>query len=191
MGSEFWKDVVGYEGLYQVSNLGKVRSVDRVVDCRWGHNKKLEGKEIKSNLDKDGYLKLALSKYGKRKTYAVHRLVADAFIPNPHNLPCINHKKEFEKTNNSVENLEWCTVKYNNNYGTHQERSAKAREGMKNVAVRGGLNGNAKSVMCLNDSAVFDTLTLAAKQYGCNISCVSQVCSGKRNSTNGYKFAFC
>ena len=110
--NEIWKDVKGYEGLYQVSNLGRVRN------GRTGRIRKL-------TFDEDGYLQVTL--YGKKinVTRKVHRLVAEAFIPNPDNLPCINHKDE-DKTNNRVENLEWCTVKYNNTYGDRIEKYRKS-----------------------------------------------------------------
>ena len=113
---EIWRDIKGYEGLYQVSNLGRVRSLkfdkERVLSA--GNCKR-------------GYLLVVLCKDGKPKPYKVHRLVAQAFIPNPDNLPQVNHKDE-NPTNNVVSNLEWCDSKYNNNYGTHTERSAKARK---------------------------------------------------------------
>lgn len=112
---EVWKDVVGYEGLYEVSNAGHVRSL------HWygGDNVVL----LKSNKRKNGYLSLCLTKNGKHKTYLVHRIVAEAFIPNPDGLEMINHKDE-NKANNKVENLEWCTRSYNQKYSLalHPER---------------------------------------------------------------------
>ena len=110
---EIWKDKKDYEGHYQVSNFGRVKSIKF-------------GKEIilKLRTDKDGYFKVDLSKNNKLKTFTVHRLVAEAFIPNPYNLPCINHKDEC-KTNNNVNNLEWCNSKYNINFGTRNEKASK------------------------------------------------------------------
>ena len=101
---EIWKDIKGYEGIYQISNLGQVKSL---------HNK-LGQKELimKQNLKRNGYYQIRLKNNGKQKDYIVHRLVAQAFIDNPMKLPCINHIDE-NKTNNNVENLEWCTVEYN------------------------------------------------------------------------------
>lgn len=78
-------------------------------------------KFLKKYEDKDGYIKVSLNKNAKSKAYAVHRLIAGAFIPNPNNYPCINHKDE-NKQNNKLENLEWCTVKYNNSYGTRLQK---------------------------------------------------------------------
>ena len=97
---EEFRDIPGYEGMYEVSNLGRIRR---------------NGKILKPSKSNWGYLKLVLFKNGTRKTVLVHRLVAYAFIPNPQNLPQINHKDE-DKTNNSVDNLEWCDNKYNANY---------------------------------------------------------------------------
>lgn len=112
--NELWKDIKDYEGLYQISNLGRVKSL------RFGKEKILKyGKSGK------GYFFVNLCKNGEYKSYIVHRLIAKAFIPNPENLPEVNHKDE-NKQNNCVENLEWCTHKYNNNYRTRNNRMAKA-----------------------------------------------------------------
>ena len=113
-----WKDIPGYEGLYQVSNTGKVRSLN--------YRGTGQTKILKQNITRYGYKTLALCKNGKDKRYFVHRLVAEAFIPNPNNLPYVNHKDE-DKTNNAVWNLEWCTHEYNMNYGTINERRSKTR----------------------------------------------------------------
>lgn len=107
---EIWKDIKGYEGKYQVSNFGRVRSL------RFGKERVLVGVK-----DKDGYLLVNLYKGGKHYNGKIHRLVAEAFIPNPDGLPQVNHKDEC-KSNNAVSNLEWCDAKYNINYGTCIER---------------------------------------------------------------------
>lgn len=122
MPEEEWRDVVGYEGLYKVSNLGRVKS----LPCFRGNGKAgyYTKERIKSaGKDKDGYLQVDLFLDKKRKMYKIHRLVAKAFIPNPHNLPNINHKDE-DKTNNIVSNLEWCTQEYNINYGNANKKRA-------------------------------------------------------------------
>ena len=113
---EIWKDKKDYEGHYQVSNFGRVKSIKF-------------GKEIilKQKQCMDGYYYVNLSKNGIVKNYYVHRLVAEAFLPNPDNLPQVNHKDEC-KTNNVVTNLEWCSAQYNNTYGTRNERSTKSRQ---------------------------------------------------------------
>ena len=118
MTEEIWKPVVGYEGLYEVSNLGRVRSLDR-YDSR-NHFRK--GRIMKQSYCSKGYLTIDLCLNRKNKKCLVHRLIAQAFIPNPDNLPEINHKDE-DKTNNSVENLEWCDRSYNNTYGTARIRA--------------------------------------------------------------------
>lgn len=123
---EEWRDIKGYEGLYQVSNMGRVQRLDKyIVDVSQGGIRTRMFKGHIMNLtihNVSGYVSMYLSKNGKKKRYLVHRLVAEAFIPNPDNLPEINHKDE-NKVNNCVENLEWCTPKYNANYG---ERNYKA-----------------------------------------------------------------
>ena len=124
--TEIWKDIEGYEGMYQISNLGKVRSLDRIViNYKGPFVKKGKNKSL-SNIS-TGYKGVCLCKDGKQKTHKVHRLVAKAFLPNPNNLPQVNHKDE-DKTNNMIwvnedgsidynkSNLEWCDNEYNINY---------------------------------------------------------------------------
>ena len=127
MIEEIWRPVVGYEGLYEVSNTGIVRSLDR-YDNR---NCFRKGKVI-SLLKKGeyGYIQVNLCYNGKLYKKYVHRLVAQAFLPNPDNLPEVNHKDE-DKTNNSVDNLEWCDRSYNLKYGTARirERDTKIKNG--------------------------------------------------------------
>lgn len=114
---EKFKDIEGYEGLYQVSNKGRVKSL----------NYKRSGKTkiLKPQNHKNGYLFVGLTKNNKRTHYLIHKLVAQSFIPNPNNLPQCNHLDE-NKHNNCVNNLCWCTAKENMNYGTRNERAAKS-----------------------------------------------------------------
>lgn len=112
---EIWTDIEGYLN-YQVSNMGRVKSL--------GDDKNRKEKILKGGITKKGYLQVVLCKDGKTKKYYIHRLVAQAFIPNPNNLPQVNHRNE-DKTDNRVDNLEWCDGKYNNNYGTKIERQKK------------------------------------------------------------------
>ena len=109
---EIWCPIKGYESLYEVSDQGRVKSLKF-------------GKEriLKPVRKLNGYLQIGLWKNGENKTYSIHRLVAKTFIPNPDNLPEVNHKDE-NKTNNKSENLEWCDQKYNNNYGTRVKRQS-------------------------------------------------------------------
>lgn len=114
---EIWKPIKGFEGFYEVSNLGRVRSLE---SGRWKNRVKI----LKPGKLNNGYLKVTLFKDGKPKTFLVHRLVAEHFIPNPLNLPQVNHKDE-NKENNCFENLEWCDAKYNSNYGTRTKKTCK------------------------------------------------------------------
>lgn len=111
---EIWRDIKDYEGLYQISNLGRVRSLDRFIKQALQY-RLLKGRVKPCNKNPNGYLKINLCKNGNSKTFLVHRLVAQAFLPNPNNLPEVNHKDE-NKENNYVDNLEWCTSRYNNGY---------------------------------------------------------------------------
>lgn len=133
---EIWKDVAGYENYYQVSNLGNIKSKDRLIEvddyinhhatCR-GFSYVMPGKIMKQRITQFGYKAVSLvNAEGKQKGFMVHRLVAEAFLPNPNNFPFINHKDE-NKQNNFVDNLEWCTAEYNINYGTYLERRSNTQ----------------------------------------------------------------
>lgn len=119
MTEEIWKDIAGYEGLYKVSNLGRVKSL----------NYRKTGKEqiLTPCKTANEYLRVSLYKNCISKQHLIHRLIAQTFIENPENLPEVNHIDE-DKTNNCVSNLEWCDRKYNNNYGTHNEKILKTKK---------------------------------------------------------------
>ena len=104
---EIWKPVVGYDGSYEISSYGRIRSVDRVV-FQQGRNHIYRGRIMATFINNSGYESIRLSKGNKKKWMLIHRIVAEAFLPNPDNLPYVNHKDE-TKTNNSVDNLEWCS----------------------------------------------------------------------------------
>ena len=162
---EEWRDIKGYEGLYQVSSWGRVKSF----------NYKNTGKEgiFTMKPDNRGYLIVTLYKNEKRKHYSMHKLVAEAFIPNPNNLPYINHKDE-DKTNNYVENLEWCTPEYNNTYGTKIKRQSNSMIGNKNP--------RATKVKCITTNEIFNTIKEASEKYNINHSNIGQCCENKRKS---------
>ena len=171
--NEIWKDIKGYEGLYQVSNLGRVKS-------------ERKNRLLKPRLQKNGYLRVNLyDKNSKRSTKSVHRLVAKAFISNPNNLEFVNHKDE-NKTNNVVSNLEWCTAKYNSNYGTKLERQSKALlEKYKNDHSF----GKHRPVRDLVTGEVFNSVKEAAQRYGISTTHVRYVSQGKIKNTK-YKFEY-
>lgn len=123
---ETWKDINGFEGLYQVSSSGRVKSLDRIVDNHMGGCYSIKGRIISASNNGTGYLFLNLCKNGVHHRYYIHRLVANAFIENPLNHKQINHKDE-DKENNNVSNLEWCNSRYNNTYGSRLDRLSKKR----------------------------------------------------------------
>ena len=158
MKKEFWKPVLGYEGHYQVSNFGRVKSI------RFGKERIL-----KPFTNKDGYLLVTLSKNGTHKKFQVHRLVALHFLPNPDNLPEVNHKDE-NKLNNNAENLEWCNRKFNINYGTRNKRIGKS---------------NSKKVLQYTLDGEFVReweSTAECERNGYNHGAVSDCCRGKRKT---------
>ena len=127
------KPVVGYEGYYEVDMYGNVYSVGRTVrvnDNGREYDKPVKEKKLTASKHSRGYRTVSLTRNGKTEHRYVHRIVAEAYIPNPQGLPFINHKDE-DKTNNFVGNLEWCDVQYNNNYGTAREKQAEALRGRK------------------------------------------------------------
>ena len=119
---ELWRTICGFEGYYEVSNTGKVRSVDRVIYDKNGKPRTLKGKEMKLTHTKgkygNGYMVVNLRKFGISEVSLIHILVAIAFIPNPYNYPIVNHI-DGNKTNNDVSNLEWTTYSYNNLHALH------------------------------------------------------------------------
>lgn len=131
---EVWKDIIGCEGLYQVSSKGRIRKLPHIItDTGKGGTKRVRHYGMKYmvlQLNPQGYWTVGLSGVKHKGTKLVSRLVAQAFIPNPNNLPCVNHKDENSK-NNNVDNLEWCTRAYNNRYGTIRERHRQMMLGKK------------------------------------------------------------
>lgn len=121
---EFWKEMPDYEGLYLISNKGRVKSCSRIKNSGGRFEYLSKEKMLKPSISKDGYLSVYLCKNGKMKYHALHRLVAIAFIPNDGKLSDVNHKDE-NKLNNVVENLEWCSKAYNTKYGTRTQRTSR------------------------------------------------------------------
>ena len=165
---EEWKDIKGYEGLYQVSTLGRVRSLPR----KNGRGQQLKGKYLKPLKHKDGYLMVILSKGGVRSHKLIHRLVAQAFIDNSCNYEIVNHKDE-DKMNNQVSNLEFCTIKYNVNYGTRNQRAIDSRK---------------KKVMCVETGEVFDSLK-SVEEFT-RVAGVSDVLRGKQKTSGGFHWRY-
>lgn len=121
-----WNDVKGFEGLYQVSDRGEVKRVEHYSKYKTTGTKLMPERIKTQGIDRNGYKTVMLYKGTSKKLCKVHRLVAEAFIDNPNSLPQVNHIDE-NKTNNKVNNLEWCDAKYNNNYGTRNIRMAASK----------------------------------------------------------------
>ena len=170
---ENWKDIQGYEGKYQVSDCGNVKSLARDVYNPRGNVYHLEEKILVPLLNSKGYQFVHLYKNGTSKAILIHRLVAMAFIPNSENKPMINHKDE-NPLNNCVDNLEWCTASYNANYGTRNARIIQNRRSYKLEN-----NPRAKAVFCVELNKIFDCAIRAGEELGVCASSISQVCKGK------------
>ena len=167
--SEMWKDVVGYEGFYQVSNKGNVYSVARIDSMGRKHG----GRTLKPRYHKDGYLQVILCKNGIRKNKLIHRLVLEAFVENPNNLPEVNHLDEI-KDNNELSNLEWCTSKHNSNHGTSIERSTQAQ------------SKKVRAVNIKTGEVITFSSTMEAERKGYSQGCVAGACRGDyKSSTTG------
>ena len=169
---EIWKDIKDYEGLYQVSNWGRVKSL--------GNGKTHKTPRImKINKQKNGYYRVILTKDGVEKNKSVHRLVATAFLENPENLPCVNHKDE-NPSNNNVSNLEFCDQKYNINYGNRNKK-------VSNKMTNGKLS---KPVLQFTPTGDFirewPSTREIERQLGFDHSAVGRCCLGKQKSSYGY-----
>ena len=198
---EIWKEIEGFNGIYYISNYGQVKSVDRI-------NKQkhfIPGRILKPKTDKDGYKIVNLRTESGRIDKKVHRLVAQAFIPNPFNYPVVNHKNE-NPGDNYYHNLEWCTIKYNNNYGTRNRRISEKQKTIPRDYMKGDKNyfhthvykrGNhpqAKKVnqydLSGNLVAVFLCTKDAAEAVGCTNGAISMACQGKRDKIKGFRWSY-
>ena len=182
---EIWKDIKGYEGIYQVSNLGRVRSLDRVNERGW----KKKGILLKPKLKRDGYVDVHLSfkEKDKDQNLKIHRLVAETFIPIPEELKKwygtqylqVNHKDE-NKQNNCVDNLEWCTAQYNSMWGTKRERQ---KEKIKKSVMQYDMDG---TFIKKWDSIKDATYSIVGHNSGRIIDCLK----GRSTSAYGYKWKY-
>lgn len=161
------RDIKGFEGLYAITSCGKV----------WSYRSK---KFLALYQTKSGYLTANLSKNGKSKPYRVNRLVAEAYLENPNNLPYVNHKDEV-KTHNWINNLEWCDAKYNSNYGSSRDKIAEKLEGN---------NNSGKPVICIETGVVYKSVKEAERQTGIHNSGINRVVNGKMKTSGGYHWKY-
>mgnify|MGYP000953607310 CR=1 FL=1 len=172
--NETWKDIKGYEGIYQVSNMGRVKSLERVTIRKDGSKLPVKERILKPQKGLD-YLRVPLcNNSGKGKMFYVHRLVCEAFHENPNNKPCVNHIDE-NKANNTASNLEWCTYEENNNHGTRNARIAKSV---------GQYTRDGELIK------VWQSIVEIEKQLGFNHCLLSEVARGKRKTAYGYVWKF-
>ena len=169
---EVWKDIDGFDGIYQVSNLGEVKSL-------------ISNKILSPSKKRNGYLQVTLFKEGDRKYCLIHRLVAIAFIDNPFDLPQVNHIDEC-KTNNCVWNLEWCSEKYNTNFGTGIERQVNKRKDKFKL----GNNKRALKCRCIETNIEYECIKSASEATGITEGNISRCCRGIRKSAGGYHWEY-
>ena len=162
---EIWKDVPGFEGLYQVSNYGQIKSTPR---------RGTAGGIMKGHADRKGYINITLRKDGMQYTQKLHRLVAITFIPNPHNYPEVNHRDE-NKQNNRIDNLEWCSTSYNHDYGTRTLR-ASARCG--------------KPIRCIETGIEYQGARWASRELGIDASSITKALKNPNKTCGGYHWQY-
>lgn len=174
---EEWRDVPEYEGLYQASNYGRIRSLDNIQHVVFkgkSISKRKYGKVIKPGKHRGGYSMVWLSKNGIVKAYTVHRLIADAFLPNPDGLPEINHI-DGDKKNNAITNLEWVSRSENLNHAYKQ---------------LGRKNGNERKVVCIETGVAYKSIQQAAAEYGITGGAIQQVLNGRNNTAKGMHWRY-
>ena len=194
--AEVWKDIQGYEGLYQVSNLGRVKSLGRFIDRLVYGNYWQEERILKLHKTKYGYLMVELRKNKKPKNFLVHRLVAIAFILNPENKPEVDHINA-NKADNNVNNLRWVTAKENVNnplnmahlIGKNHPMFGKKHSEETKEKLRGANNPRARKVKNIETKEIFDTVTDAEKKYNLSRGCIK--CAIKKNwKSAGYHWEY-
>lgn len=181
---EIWKDVVGYEGFYMVSNLGRVLSLERTIIQKNNIPRIVYRTILKQRVSKDGYARVLLHNTKNRKLWSAHRLVAIAFIPNPDNKPCVDHIDR-NRSNNIVSNLRWCTHSENMKNPLSLPFYRAINLGRKRPYAY-------KPVIALKDGVamfIFDKLTDCI-QFGFNYTSVSSICVGRRKKHKGYHFMY-
>lgn len=175
MIKEIWKDISGYEGLYQVSNFGRIKSYHR------GKTSVLAG------TPNNGYIRIRLCKDGIRgNLILIHRLVCVAFIPNPENKPCVNHI-DGNPSNNNVNNLEWCTSSENE---LHSHRVLKKPTTKYWLGKKGKLHYWSKPIICIQTNKRYDCAKEAAHELNLQGANICKVLNGQRNHTGGYTFKY-
>lgn len=184
MNYEVWKDIPGYEGRYQVSCLGRVRSFDILVGTKGGKKILRKGRVLIPVVNKDGYHIVSLCDGLTKKGIRVHRIVASVFVPNPLGYSIVNHKDR-NPANNVASNLEWCDTAYNVTYDGARKRSSETRYKNKR-----GFKAVAQYDMAGNLIAVYDSTAAASREAGCHQGAISNNCIGRSKSAGGFRWKY-
>lgn len=205
---EIWKDIPDYEGIYQISSIGRIKSLPRFIPCRKGERLTKE-KILKPYIGKSGYYRIGLHKNNSFKLVLVHRVYCQLFLPNPENKSCINHKNGV-KHDNRIENLEWCTISENTKHAfevlgrkvsgaavggkkwpPHKKGENHHRYGKPNINLRrGASHPNAKKIKCPTLEMCFDSVKEASDKLGICQSLISCVLLGNSTHTSGLYFRY-
>lgn len=161
-----FENIAGFNNQYQINTEGQVKNS--------------KGKILSQSISNNGYYRVHLCRNGKAKWYAVHKLVAQTFIPNPLHLPEVNHKDE-NKLNNNVDNLEWCDSKYNTNYGTRNKRISETKTNN---------TYNTKQVQCIETGMIYLSMKEAERQTGIFATSIKQVCKKRQKTAGGYHWKY-